>query len=560
MKLTIFYILINLVLISCANIQSPPGGSGDTTAPELIFTEPESMSKNFSGKKIVLGFDDYMNRGKVIQSITYSPNIQMVSYDWNTSNLTITIDEKLRENTTYVISLGTDFTDFYNNAPKKSQSLIFSTGNEIDTGRIAGKVYAKEVKGKYIFAYIEDNGFPDPSENEADYIVQLGTSGEFEILALKPGKYRLFAIDDVFLNKKYDPSTDAIGTPLKDFIIDSINYNIENVSISLGPKPDDIAPEINSVFPINNKLIEIKLSENIDISQKNSIKIGINDTLDNPIDYEFWGFKADNLSSAYLVFKDGFKNKIKLNLEINNLIDSAGNINESSATQFISDTIVDNNILKIDKTNLRDSVFTVVPEMHLEDSPSLYYIRFNHIPEKSSINPIAKYYNAEDTIKASVKSRYLNEYIILAEKPLKENVEYKLEIDLKNAKAIDGNIKMDSTIKILFKTSFLQKKSIIRGFLEDSKECNGPYIVRLRSKDEKNTYIKTLDTPGSWVFNDVRPGLYFLEAFCDEDKNGNYSFGSIIPFIFRERYIKSEQELKVEENWEYDNIKLIIKE
>ena len=203
MKLLTTLILL-YILTSCANIQSPPGGAGDTLAPEVEYTTPEDRTINFSGSELTIGFDEYMNRAKVIENLRITPDAKM-SYDWSATDLNITFEEDLQPNTTYAINIGTEYSDYYNNSPKKGFSMIFSTGNELDSGSISGLLSAPDTKGKFVFLYKEKEGvFPDLSSTQPDYYVSTGSSGEYKFVALKPGRYRLLAIDDKFQKRLND--------------------------------------------------------------------------------------------------------------------------------------------------------------------------------------------------------------------------------------------------------------------------------------------------------------------------------------------------------------------
>ncbi|MER3328730.1 MAG: hypothetical protein RIF34_04060, partial [Candidatus Kapaibacterium sp.] len=157
-----------------------------------------------------------MNRAKVLENLRITPEVKM-SFDWTATDLNIKFEEPLQQNTTYAINIGTEYTDYYNNTPKKGFSMIFSTGNKLDSGSISGLLSAADTKGKFVFLYKEVEGaFPDMSSEQPDYYVNTGSSGEFKFVALKPGKYRLLAIDDKFQNRVYDDQVDSYGTALND--------------------------------------------------------------------------------------------------------------------------------------------------------------------------------------------------------------------------------------------------------------------------------------------------------------------------------------------------------
>ena len=44
----------------CANIMTPEGGPKDTIPPVIIRLQPDNFTTNFTGKKIYIEFDEYV--------------------------------------------------------------------------------------------------------------------------------------------------------------------------------------------------------------------------------------------------------------------------------------------------------------------------------------------------------------------------------------------------------------------------------------------------------------------------------------------------------------------
>ncbi len=63
----------------------------------------------------------------------------------------------------------------------------------------------------------------------------------------------------------------------------------------------------------------------------------------------------------------------------------------------------------------------------------------------------------------------------------------------------------------------------------------------------------------SWQIDKIKPGNYKVEMFCDENQNGEYDYGAIIPFQFSEKFIRNVNEIEVKPRWEIENIMLLYK-
>ena len=117
-------------LWSCANIGRPSGGDKDSEGPEVIGVLPYPGTLFFNYKEIVFHFDEFLKPGSYKDEIFISP-VPTVDPEVIVKNKTLTIKflAPLRDNTTYVVSLGTGIIDFNEgNKMEKSYTYAFSTG------------------------------------------------------------------------------------------------------------------------------------------------------------------------------------------------------------------------------------------------------------------------------------------------------------------------------------------------------------------------------------------------------------------------------------------------
>lgn len=267
----IITILVLLMLKSCANVQAPSGGKRDTIAPKILNFYPENYTANFNlsnDNEIKLEFDKYMDKGKVIENIFISPELNL-SYNWSGKELSISINDSLKRNTTYNLTMGRDIADYLGNKAAEIFNLTFSTGEIIDKGIIRGKLIdefgttLKDNKNIFIFAYflgkedyslIKQNDSKDTIFKFPDYRTQINDDGSFEVKGLKYGYYAVFAIEDKLRDKSFDLGIDRIALPQNYiFVNDSLvgKCFIKMCKLTDITKPSIISAELKNKYQIS---------------------------------------------------------------------------------------------------------------------------------------------------------------------------------------------------------------------------------------------------------------------------------------------------------------------
>lgn len=192
-------ILLTIIMGACANIGTPGGGPRDESAPILVKATPAQGATDVNRTRITLDFDELVTVRDAFSNVVVSPSIGQTP---RVSSLgrRITIDfDSLAPNTTYTIDFGNAIED--NNEGNKLQGFTytFSTGPEIDTLRISGRVLnARDLeprKGVLVGVHtnLNDTAFTGARLLR---VARTDDSGRFTIRGLAPGKYRVFALDD----------------------------------------------------------------------------------------------------------------------------------------------------------------------------------------------------------------------------------------------------------------------------------------------------------------------------------------------------------------------------
>ena len=240
-----------MILTACAMKVAPSGGPPDTTPASVTRTEPISGTINFTDETVTLYFDDYVDRS-IRNSITIQPNTRFnTSYAGN--SIDITFAEPLKENTTYSITIGTDWRDLNGNSPSEATSIIFSTGPDIDTGSISGIVRGGQLTNVEVFIYpgadTLDANF-NPAQTFPAYHMPVGTSGSFKVGGLGDGTYRVIAVQEQNANGLLD-ANERYAMASRDVVI--AESKPVAVKLLLGPSLADMmkdtvsTPKIDSI-------------------------------------------------------------------------------------------------------------------------------------------------------------------------------------------------------------------------------------------------------------------------------------------------------------------------
>jgi len=220
-NITAFFIIIlsayfiSLTAGGCAQISTPSGGPKDTIAPILEKADPPNFTTNFSGNKIVLTFDEYINVENISENVLVSPlqkSNPIINFNFRT--VTVRLRDTLLPNTTYSINFGNALKDLNENNPFQNFTYIFSTGNKIDSFSLSGKVLLAE-SGKadstLIATLYRDLSDSAVRQKRPLYIAKVKGDGSFSFNNLSAGNFRLYALKDGDGGKTYNSKTEAFA-------------------------------------------------------------------------------------------------------------------------------------------------------------------------------------------------------------------------------------------------------------------------------------------------------------------------------------------------------------
>lgn len=253
---SLFVVAAALLLAACASIGRPEGGPRDMTPPVMVSSTPAPGSVNVSNGRIDIVFDENVTLDDPMNKIVVSPpQKKQAQISSNGRRVRITLRDTLRDSTTYTVDLADAVRDLNEGNILDGLAIDFSTGPSIDTLMISGIVFEgrtlEPAQGMIVGVYSTPVADTALTTLPMERITKTNALGRFTIRNLKPGSYRVFAINDLnhdfhwdrsediaFLDRDISPSTMAIE------VTDTFTDAAGNDSLVTRPAtrflPDDI--------------------------------------------------------------------------------------------------------------------------------------------------------------------------------------------------------------------------------------------------------------------------------------------------------------------------------
>lgn len=202
---------------SCANTTTPPtGGPKDTIPPVITKIFPELNQVNVPTKKTKLEivFDEYV-KVKDPKSLFLSPPLEKSpKFKIKGKGVVVYFESDLDSNKTYTLDLTNAIADNNEGNMYPGFTLVFSTGNVIDTMMVTGLVQdcnsLKPLMGATVMLY-KDHADSALFLKRPDAAVKTDEWGFFCLRNIQDTIYRMYAVIDENNNNKYDPESEKVA-------------------------------------------------------------------------------------------------------------------------------------------------------------------------------------------------------------------------------------------------------------------------------------------------------------------------------------------------------------
>ena len=534
---------------SCANTTTPPsGGPKDTIPPIITKLYPLDGQINVPRHKtkLVLTFNEYVTV-KDPKSLFLSPPLEKAAkFKLQNKSVVVYFENDLDSNKTYTLDVTNAIADNTEGKRFPGYTLVFSTGNQIDSMLLTGIVQdcntLQPIKGATVMLY-KDLADSAVFLHRPDAAVKTDDWGFFCLRNIQDTTYRLFAIIDENNNNIYEPETekiafvDSIIRPLvkiNDSLPEIQKYDMKDTICCLArnteyelnvfrEKPSKqlivnkervgertayitfMAPyaQIDSIWikgvPQDKLLTQFNL-------QQDSLEIWVNDPRPQP-DTLFLNVKYMKTDTLGLL--NSFTEEIKLPKPKSALIakTSRKDIKKEDTTAVFT--------VDAKPENIEQYGFVV------EFKYPLVQDAFDSLNFKS-INPRQQESEEKYTVKRD--SLNLRKYIITPKNQFQPGYEYILKMPHRKFKDINGFYNDSLDVKVS-----LPKDDKLSTMMLNMSNVKNKYIVDLL--DEKRTKVLRnyiIDKDQTLVFPYLKAGKYSIRITEDLNKNGLVDTGNIL--------------------------------
>ena len=228
----LFLFFLPILFPSCASIGSPNGGEYDTIPPVFIGSNPAPNSINFRGNKIELHFNEYISIEKPAEKVIITPpQSRMPVIKSMGKKISIELKDTLTIGPTYTFDFTNGIVDNNEKNPIEGFTFAFSTGDVIDSLIVSGLLLNSENLEPMpnimvgLHSNLDDSAFTSQAFIRTSMTNDMG---KFWIRNVAPGTYRLFALNDRNRNFIFDQETEDIAfydSPINPDYISSIRID-----------------------------------------------------------------------------------------------------------------------------------------------------------------------------------------------------------------------------------------------------------------------------------------------------------------------------------------------
>ncbi len=590
--LLVISVVAYLISISCANRGSgPQGGPKDITPPRPQRSIPDANSLNYKKNRIDIIFDEIVQVQNTFDNIIISPpQKQAPTVKAIGKKISVELQDTLKDETTYTIFFGDAIVDNNEHNVLSGYSFSFATGESIDTLKMSGTLIdaatLNPIAGVMVGIHsdLSDSAF---TSKPFDRITKTDKNGNFSITNIRSGKYRIYALDDVGNNYRFDMPNEKIAfsdsifepSASTNVVADTV-YRDSVVKLSTGKadtlrlvdtvirkfdvrySPDSIVlrafvqdyynqyvvkslrPDVRHFtiyFNAPNK--ELPRTEGINFDIGKGVVVEPNsrgDTIDYWLkDTALWSIDTLKLRFTYMKM-DSTHNLVEQTDTISLRSQKRRAKSDKNSTQEFL-TLISNAKGSI---NYFDTIEISIPtpaEMDMVKKISLQR-RVDTIwqPQKSTITAID-----------SVGRRYR------VAATLQPSQTYRLVVDSAYFRDIYGNVNKNTTFDFSVKS-----KDLYASLTLEMGVFTGKEIIELIDKNER-VIRRTIADKQKVRFDNLDAGTYYARLFVDLNGNGKYDVGNFAekrqaePVYYYSKSFELRQMWDNEEYWNYRELPIL---
>lgn len=534
---------------SCANTTTPPsGGPKDTIPPVIMEVVPVMGATNVPTKKtkLYLKFNEYV-QVKDAKSLFLSPPLEKApKYRLKGKGVEITFENDLDSNKTYTLDVTNAIADNNEGNMFPGFTLVFSTGDRIDSMVVTGLVQdcntLQPLKGATVLLY-KDHADSAIFLKRPDAAVKTDDWGFFCLRNIQDTVYRMYALIDENNNNKYDPDAEKVA------FIDSLVKPVVVVNDSL---PELLKYEMDDTLNCLARKTEYELSI---FREKPSKQMIVNkERVGERTSYitfmapyaeidSIWitGVPAEKLITQFNILRDSLEIWVNdpapqpdtFHLNVKYLkTDTLGMLNP--AVDEIKLLNPDRKVFgKSSKKDLKhEDTIAVVDVVAKPETVEQYgfTMEFKYPVVEYAfdslkftyLNPKQQEFTGKFTVQQD--STNLRKYIIMPSEKLQAGYEYKLKVPYRIFRDINGFYNDSTEVKVT-----LPNDDNLSTLFLHLTDVNNKYIIDLLN-EKRNEVLRSyvIDKDQTLIFPYLKAGKYSIRITEDLNRNGIVDTGILL--------------------------------
>jgi hypothetical protein len=531
-KKIFIYIILVVISASCAHELPLTGGEKDTKPPVAEKFDPPNQSTRFIAKKITIEFDEYVKLKDASKQILMSPPGTTFEVVEKGKSIQLTITSTLRDNTTYVINFGSAVVDNNEGNPLNNLIYTFTTGDILDSLQTRFVVLdantLKPVGGVQVMLYDQDVDSL-PLTSLPYYAGTTDPQGRITIGYMKPGSFKVFALQEENKNYLYDKSNEGIG-----FLSGTISPGDTIPTKIVFFQQPATNPKVQTAKMPVAGMIHFKFTGNV---EKEQLKfISTNYSYDTS-KFEFIGGRKD---TANYWFKPTLKDDT-IRMTFTRKLGQIDTLRLYPKTMNIYTNNIVTGAPPVKLVNTPPADFDFYKKLELEFTTAIDSIHSDAIIIKEEDKRIpAKLIPLDGS-----NRRFVLDY------PFKQSKNYTVYFPKKSMKGILGNT-IDST-HFAFKTSNDKTYKTVTLNVKNPEYTGGGAIFQLLNDKDLLLDEKKIAWSDSNVveFRNLRQGAYRIRLIYDSNNNGKWDPGNYEEKRQPEKVVYFPQNIDIKPTFDY---------
>ena len=525
--MAVFAIVVAMLLIGCAKDVAPQGGPADLTPPEILQSTPAPGAIGVGVNDVIeVEFTERINGKTIGNALFISPPLkEEPRLRVKGSRLRIIPSVPLDSGKTYVVTLGASVSDLNGNKLKNSLTLAFSTGAQIDSGSISGRIFdkLKPAPNFRIFAYEKKSWLTDSLFAVVpDYITESGTDGEFTFQFVREGEYLVIGVEDKDRDNKISSYTERVGIPVAPAFALPAEVKSDAMAMHVS-RYDSSMISLATCLGYEGRVLMQFSGGKLDTAsvRRDSILITMSDgTTYLPDDAALFEKEPEKL----YIWSKHFVNDSIVTVTVFGLrgVDDK-RVDSASTMCIIRIRGVDGDLPEVANKSAAAGSKMIYPGDSLR-------LEFSE-PVVITDSAITIRIDSMRTIDAAAIATTPRRFAIVPSDSLPFETRVKLIADLTKIRDLYGNAPKDSTHQFDFALASPDSMGNLSGTINFEREQG--VTLRFTGMLRKLVYTHLQSESGRFSLA-MYPDMYTFTAYADRNRNGRWDYGALSPFSFAE--------------------------